>query len=230
MVKGLVVAVNMRTKSFKIERNPWVGQRGRRGEAKAVRYTLGTTLDPTLDDARTRAMEVITQIKKGVDPNEEIAAAETWTVERMFDEYMDDLRARECADRTISDVRVLMNRYLADWKSIPISEITRSMARDKHKYISERRGKVVANSSLRLFKAGYNLAMRVVDDPDSLPDNPVKAVTFNRVRSSKRVLMPEDLPEWWARVNALSNPLRRSTTTSSSTVASDTMPDGRRPV
>lgn len=211
-VKGLMVAVNKQSKSYKVQRDLWVGQRGRRRKVKTVRHTLGTTLELTLDDARTRAMEVITQIKKGTDPNAEIAApgAETWTVERMFEEYMDDLRARECADRTISDVSVQMNRYLADWKSIPISEITRSMAREKHRYISERNGKAVANSSLRLFKAGYNLAMRVVDDPDSLPDNPVKAVTFNKARSSNRVLMPDDLPEWWARVQALPNPLRRT--------------------
>jgi integrase len=210
-VKGLMVAVNKHTKSYKVQRDLWVGQRGRRRKAKTVRHTLGTTIELTLDDARTLAMEVISQIKRGVDPNAEIVApgAETWTVERMFEEYMEDLRARECADRTISDVRVQMNRYLADWKNIPISEITRSMAREKHRHISERNGKAVANSSLRLFKAGYNLAMRVVDNPDSLPDNPVKAVTFNKVRSSNRVLMPDDLSEWWARVQTLPNPLRR---------------------
>jgi hypothetical protein len=58
-------------------------------------------------------MEVIAQIKRGVDPNAAIVTpgAETWTVERMFDEYMDDLRKGECADRTISDVRVQMKRY-----------------------------------------------------------------------------------------------------------------------
>ncbi|MDH4037165.1 MAG: tyrosine-type recombinase/integrase [Candidatus Krumholzibacteria bacterium] len=211
IVKGLMVAVNKHSKSYKVQRDLWVGQRGRRRKTKTVRHTLGTTLELTLDDARTRAMEVITQIKRGVDPNASDVepGAETWTVERMFEEYMADLRARECADRTISDVRVQMNRYLADWKPIPISDVTRSMAREKHRHISERHGKAVANSSLRLFKAGYNLAMRVVDDPDALPDNPVKAVTFNKVRSSNRVLMPEDLPEWWAKVQALPNPLRR---------------------
>lgn len=93
-------------------------------------------------------MEVITLIKKGVDPNAGAVepGAERWTVERMFDECMDDLRKRDCAERTMSDVLVRMNRYLADWKPIPISEITRSMAREKHRHISERHGKVVANS------------------------------------------------------------------------------------
>jgi integrase len=51
--------------------------------------------------------------------------------------------------------------------------------------------------------------MKVVDDPDALPGNPVEAVTFNKERASNRVLMPDDLPVWWAKVQALPNPLRR---------------------
>ena len=128
----------------------------------------------------------------------------------MFDEYADDLRARECADRTIADVFALLNRYLPDWKLIPVSEITRTMARERHRHLSIKHGKSAANHALRLFQAAYNLALRVVDDADSLPDNPVKAVTYNKVRSSNRVLMPDELPDWWAKVQVLPNPLRRT--------------------
>jgi len=136
--------------------------------------------------------------------------ADTWTVEKMFDEYVADLRARECSERTIQDLFGHLNRYLPDWKQIPISQITRSMAREKHRYITSNHGKSVANHALRLFQAAYNLALRVVDDPDSLPDNPVKAVTYNKVRSKNRVLMPDELPDWWKKVQALPNPLRRT--------------------
>jgi len=31
----------------------------------------------------------------------------------------------------------------------------------------------------------------------------VRAVTFNRERRREAVIMPEDLPDWWARVQAL---------------------------
>jgi integrase len=211
-VKGLLVAVHKHTKSYKIQRDLWVGERGRRRKVKTVRCTLGTTEVLTLDDARTRAMQVIAKIKQGVDPNAPLRplCASTWTVERMFEEYVQDLRTRECADRSISDICARVDRYLPDWKHIPISEITRTMAREKHRHISIRHGKTVANQAFRLFRAAYNLALRVVDDTDSLPDNPVKAVTFNKVRSSNRVIMPDELPSWWARVQALPNPLRRA--------------------
>ena len=212
MIKGFMVAVNKKSKSYKVQRDLWIGQRGRRRKVKTVRHTLGTTLELSLDDARTRAMEVISQIKQGIDPNGSMAApgAEIWTVEQMFEEYGVDLRARECADRTISDLFAQVERYLADWKAIPIGEITRTMARERHRYISTKRGKTVANSALRVFKAAYNLALRVVDDPDALPSNPVQAVTFNKVRSSNRVLLPDELPDWYRRVQALPNPLRRT--------------------
>ncbi len=62
---------------------------------------------------------------------------------------------------------------------------------------------------MRSVRVAYNFALRVVDDPDALPDNPVRAVTFNRERRREAVIMPEDLPDWWARVQALRNLLRR---------------------
>ncbi len=213
MIKGLMIAVNKHSKSYKVQRDLWVGQRGRRRKVKTVRHTLGTTLELTLDDARTRAMEVIAQIKQGVDPNAPAVAesrAQMWTVQQMFDEYAEDLRTRECAQRTILDVLAQRDRYLADWNTIPISEITRTMARERHRRISTQHGKAAANSAMRVFKAAYNLALRVVDDVDLLPGNPVQAVTFNRVRSSNRVMMPDELPDWWRRIQELPNPLRRT--------------------
>ncbi len=210
IVKGLMVAVNKHTVTYKVQRDLWVGQPGRRRKVKTVRRTLGETNKLSLDNARIRAMEMIALIKNGVDPNARATGGpETWTVERMFTEYADDMKVRDCAPRTIGELEEQMNRYLSDWKVIPISEITRTMAREKHRYISNKNGKAVANGALRLYKAAYNFALRVVDDPDGLPGNPVQAVTFNKVRSSNRVLMPDDLPDWWARVEALPNPLRQ---------------------
>lgn len=53
-VRGLLVDVNKLSKSYKVQKELWVGERGRRRLAKTVRKTLGTTEDLTLDEARTR--------------------------------------------------------------------------------------------------------------------------------------------------------------------------------
>ncbi len=119
------------------------------------------------------------------------------------------MRARDCSEENIDKVFYKRDHYSREWKKLPITEITRSMCRERHKFISNRNGKVVANQVFREFRAAYNIALKTIDDPDALTDNPVKAVTFNRERSSERIIMPDDLPHWWERVCALQNPLRR---------------------
>ena len=210
--KGFIIGVNKTSKSYKVQRDLWIGERGRRTWVKTVRHTLGTTQELSLDAARSLAIEVIAQIKRGVDPSAPATApgAEVWTAGKMFDEYVAYLRKRERAPRTISDVDKVVQHYLSDWENVPIRDIKRSTVRERHERITNEHGKAVANHALGLYRAAYNHALRVVDEPDLLPDNPVKAVTFNPVRSSNRVIMPGELPEWWATVQKLENPLRRT--------------------
>ncbi|MGZ0187513.1 MAG: tyrosine-type recombinase/integrase [Alphaproteobacteria bacterium] len=212
-VIGLMVAVNKRRKPYKIQRDLWQGQRGRQKLIKTVRHTLGSTDDLTLEEPRRRALAVIEQVKRGIDPNapkDSLGAdANHWTIRRMYDEYAEDMRKRECTERAISDILVRLDRYLPKWVDLPIGEIKRSMAREAHARITRDHGPRAANQALKEFRAAYNLALKVVDDPDDLPGNPVVAVTFNKERASNRVIMPEDLPEWWRRIQALQNPLRR---------------------
>jgi integrase len=212
-VTGLMLAVNKHSKSYKVQRDLWEGERGRRTLVKTVRHTLGTTDELSLEQARTKAEDILRLIKRGADPNApktEQQRAEGWTVDILFDEYAADMRKRECSERTAIDTLARRDRYLADWKHKPLSSLSRSMVRAKHVELSETKGKVTANHVMRDFRAAYNLALRVVDNPDLLPDNPVKAVTFNKERASNRVIMPDDLPSWWEKIQALPNPLRRS--------------------
>lgn len=212
-VTGLLVAVNKTGKSYKVQRDLWQGPRGRRVLVKTVRHTLGGTEEMTLDEARSRALAVLDQIKRGIDPNAPPPDADddagTWTVRRMFEEYGADMRARGCVDRSVDDMMDRLARYLPDWADTPITEVRRSAAREEHRRITERHGATTANKAMRDFRAAYNFALKVVDDPDALPGNPIAAVTFNKERASNRVIMPDDLVDWWARVRSLPNPLRR---------------------
>lgn len=210
-VTGLMITVNKHSKSYKVQRDLWQGQRGHRMLIKTVRRTLGSTEELTLEEARLKAEDIIRLIKRGVDPNAPQAKqkAEGWTVDILFDEYARDLRKRDCSDRTIEDTLARRDRYLPDWKGLPLASLTRSMVRAKHQELSEERGKVTANHVMRDFRAAYNLALRVIDNPDLLPDNPVKAVTFNKERRKNAVIHPDDLPEWWQKIQALPNALRR---------------------
>ena len=134
-VKGLMLAVNKKSKSYKVQRDLWVGDHGRRRLVKTVRRTLGTADELSIKDARREAMVLIASIQEGVDPNktdeaEETVPAETWTADRMYDEYASDMRARDCSEENIASVLDRKDRLLKDWKSLPIGEVKRSMCRD----------------------------------------------------------------------------------------------------
>ena len=212
-VTGLLVAVNKTGKSYKIQRDLWQGQRGRKKLVKTVRHTLGGTEEMTLDDARSKATAMLDLIKRGIDPNapppEPSTDAGTWTVKRMFEEYGADMRTRDCVERSITDMMERVERYLPKWLALPITDIKRSAAREEHRRITADHGATVANKAMRDFRAAYNFALKVVDDPDALPGNPVEAVTFNKERASNKVLMPDDLAGWWKKIQAITNPLRR---------------------
>ena len=210
-VTGLLVAVNKTCKTYKVQRDLWRGQRGRRQLIKTVRHTIGSTEDLNLDQARLKAEDIIRNIKLGIDPNEPLAEpkSEGWTVATMFDEYTVDLKKRDCSAKTIGSTQENLDRYLSDWKPLLLTKLTRSMVRAKHQELSEKRGKVIANRVMRDFRAAYNLALKIVDDPDALPDNPINSVTFNKERRKSAVIMPEDLPDWWRKLEKLINPMRR---------------------
>jgi hypothetical protein len=148
-VKGLLVDINKLSKSYKVQKELWVGQRGRRRLAKTVRRTLGTTDEMTLDEARTLALALVAEIKRGKDPNGSFGDIDAgqWTVERMFAEYVADMARRECAERSGRNVLERLERYLRDRKKTPISEIKKSIARERHALISRRNGKRIAKRS-----------------------------------------------------------------------------------
>jgi integrase len=118
------------------------------------------------------------------------------------------MRVRGKAERTIEDIHARFARYLAEpWGELPITAVTRTMARDEHKRITREHGAVVANDTLRNFRAAFNWARKATDDL-ATADNPAEAVTFNPQRARTEVLTFPDLPTWLRKVRALGNPLR----------------------
>ena len=92
-VTGLIVAVNKLSKTYKVQRDLWRGERGRRRLVKTVRITIGTTDQITLEAAWLTAQDIIKQIMLGNDPNERKSKPKTefWTVDTLFEEYCIDL-------------------------------------------------------------------------------------------------------------------------------------------
>lgn len=206
-VKGLILAINKTSKTWKVQRDMWQDRK-----VRTVRHTLGTADELSLKDARARAKIVIGQIADGVNPNarpvpREAEGPHQWTVARLWDEYEAYMRARGREQRTIDGMRYQLGRYLADWRDTVIADLRKSTCRERHQFITRKHGPYPANQTMRSLRAAYNFAIKR-DDEGLLPANPVGGVDFNPERRREAVILPEELADWAQRVAALPNPLR----------------------
>ncbi len=205
-LKGFIVIVNKKSSSWGVQRDLWQGPRGHRRFVRSVRYTIGRVGIMPLRVAREMALEAIHQIQQGIDPNKPDVTT-TLTLKDLWKEYEENLHARGRAPRSIADF-VYNLRYFKDWVDLTLEEIAsnRIAVRERHKKLTRENGPYAANRAMRALRAAYNLALRV---DDSLPANPVIAVTFNREKRRNESLGPDGLPDWWRKIEALDNPIRR---------------------
>lgn len=210
-VRGLFAeAVGEKRVSFKVQVDIPTGVESddRKLRRKTFKHTLGRYPELSLEAARAEALRLLGEARAGRDPRGAAPAApRVWTVERMRDEYLADLEIRQRAERTRADVADWFTRYLADWLPLPVTHVTRAMARDRHAALTKAHGPVAANHALKTFRTAYNLARKVHDSP--LPENPADAVTYAPERAAHRSIAPVDLAGWYARLGKIPNPGRR---------------------
>ena len=211
-IRGFFVQVGKRGEvAFKIQAD--LRRPGK--PVQSVRMTLGNWPDLALDDARASAMQRLGEIKAGRDPRGDAdpaskageSAPGVLTVARMFEQAAEHLRTAGRSERTLTDLDWLATKYLNHLGQRLVAEVKPSELRAEHQRITSEHGPVAANKALRAFRQAYNLALRQADDP--LPANPVRGVTFHPQRRREAVILPEDLCDWYTRLQHVSNPLRR---------------------
>ena len=137
---------------------------------------------------------------------DEPAPVET-TLAQALDYHVDGMQKRGCSPRSIAAVRDETKRHLAAWLPRPLTKISRTMCAERHTAITKDSGPHVANRVFRHVRAVYMTAARLHESLPSIP--PTVAVTWNeQLPSEARILWP-DLPEWWATVQGMTNPVRR---------------------
>jgi integrase len=221
-IAGFFVSVNKTCKSYKIQADLWQGPSGRRTLVRTVRHTIGTTETHSLAEARNIAAELLSKIKRGVDPFPPKRQARDgadlmvvngdpvgWNVDELMLNYQAVLAAEEKSERSIHNIEETRARYLKRWRGRMIVDIRKKDARELHAYITANHGKVVANQTMRYFRAAYNVAEALSDDKEAFEYNPVQGVIFHKERASKRVILPQLIFDWWRQVEALPNPLRQ---------------------
>ncbi len=182
---------------------------------RTVRVSIGRYPAWTADQARKRARELLVEMDKGIDPRararEEAARQrqqewQRFTLADAVEEHVARMRTKGCADGSVAMLRAELDRCLGDWMRRPLVEVTRRDCVDRHRKLTTGHGPVSANRAMAMLRAVYNSAGRLYE---AMPPHPVVGVQFNPVPRRRSPIPWGDLPAWWAKVQALENPIRR---------------------
>ena len=103
---GFGLRVGRKAKSFIVQRDM---------AGRTVLHTIGRTPPWTADEARRRARELIVDMDKGIDPNarsrqeeaeQRQAEWQRFTLADAVDEHVANMRAKRCAARSMSQLRL----------------------------------------------------------------------------------------------------------------------------
>ncbi|MGB4107835.1 MAG: tyrosine-type recombinase/integrase [Alphaproteobacteria bacterium] len=194
---GFYLVVGSQTKTY-------VAQKDMQG--KSIRWTIGRHGHFTPEQARKIAKEKLYFMSMGVNPNEQekAAQAKTATLAEVLDSYK-NIR-KSIKDRTRQDYDYYTGKYLPDWLNLRMSDINKNMVVERHAYIGENHGKIVANGTMRILRALFNHANVQFEICEI---NPV--VYLSKIKAwypEKRrhtYIKPHDLKKWWDAVYALEN-------------------------
>ncbi len=206
-LKGFIVRVTARgSKSFCLEK---------RINGRNVRKTIGAYPDLSVENARRQAHIWLGMLAEGKNPfkDDDDQARVKLTLDHVFDDY---IKARKSLKpRTAEDYQQMIKRAFRDWRNRSLSEITKAMVQQRHRWLGRRNGPHYANNALRLLRALYNFAAAAYDDTEGhplIPVNPVNVLTQTRAWYPKvrrrSVITRAQLPAWYEAVLALRKQLK----------------------
>jgi integrase len=173
-LRGFGLRVGTRKRSFFAERQV---------HGRTIRTTIGDYEHLGPEQARCRALALLAAIGEGQNPNRRAQPtdAEKVTVKQAFDRFFAE--KPQLSPKTTPNYRRTVDFYLADWRRIPLGQISRQMILARHRKIATEHGAVTANNAMRHFRSIYNYTAATVGD---LPPNPVAILGQARMWSPER--------------------------------------------
>lgn len=191
--KGLVVGVTDKgTKSFLLYR--WIN--GRPERITLGRYAQGMAKGLTIEQARKAAVDANLSIAKGENPAEKKRLARgEMELGALFAEYME--KHSEVHNRRPDKPRSHYRLYLSQWDSRKLSQVKKSDIQALHAKLGRERGKVTANTAIKLLRSMFNRATEwdLWDKP-----NPAQGIKLFPEHSRERFLQPDELPRFFQSV------------------------------
>lgn len=177
---------------------------------KTTARTIGVYGILSPDQAREEAREKLYLLSKGIDPDEERRKArlKVLTLDQLAEEFFKS--RKNMKPRTRSDYRRTIDKYLADWRDKPITDITDEKFYARYTEIGEKNGPTMANNVRRILSSilNYGIAAHRLFDR-----NPVQyiASTKSAYPNKRRdnYIKPAQLSAWYQAVNNLPNRVYR---------------------
>lgn len=205
-LRGFMLVCNAASASFVIQR---------RLRGKSVRVKLGARGEMTVEQARDKALEILSRMSTGENPNatkraEREEADGRLTFRATFERYISEKeRTGKFKANTVALYRHIADKHLYALMDRTMLEI----GQDKfglpnlHERLTKESGWAAANNAIKLVSRVYD---RALDFEDDLPANPKRRVEMNPEVSRDTALSDAGLPEWFASVMKLSNPVKRA--------------------
>lgn len=175
----------------------------RRIGGKMEFYRLGGWPDLTVENARNLASRINGKVADGINPADNRRADRR--VQTLGDAFTDFIalpaRTKEKRPRsakTLHDYRQQFSAYLEPWRHRRIVQICRADVEALHNDLGAKNGFFTANRVLGLLKAIYNAAI----DAGYTGPNPAAGVRRFEEHSRKRFLQADELPKFWAALEA----------------------------
>lgn len=194
---------------FRVRRTRKVFTVRRKLDGRVTRVTLGAYPDMTIDQARKLALETLSTLAGGDNPNalKRAKRAKSVTLAEVLDQYIESRRNLRPA--TVTKYRQLVRDYLGDWADRPLKNITRDAVERRHRLISES-GETAANSTMRVLRALFEFAHGAFEDEQGEPlflHNPVKRLShvraWNKETRRTTIIKPHDFATWFEAVASL---------------------------
>lgn len=169
---------------------------------------IGRINEVTVAEARQQTLELVVAAKQGRDIVEERAKTlqKQITLGDAYNAYTQSLERRHASSNTLRLNESNWRAMLLPYATRELHRITRSDVRNWHTSWGKR-GPTRANQGARLLRTIYNHAYKSVE---GLPPNPCIAIEYFKERETRRILTWEELPDWNAKVEKLSNPIRKA--------------------
>jgi len=191
-VQGLELMVTHQgAKSFKVYRKL---------VTKPIRVTLGKYPQMTVEEARTKAREIISHIISGHNPNEEKKNIRSEvSFGEMFTSFMDRYSKPHKKSWKYDEREV--NKFLPHWFKRRLSSITKKEVQALHEKMGAENGIYQANRLLERIKAIFNKAIEWGWEGI----NPAQGVKKFKEKSRERFLHPDEMPRFFESLDAEPN-------------------------